>query len=296
MKKLTYFLGIGLIGITFLLNSCSKDDAVGPDLTINSEEDVTVPANSLITIEWRADAGDAKLEFFTIKEGNLAILDFDNIDWNNYQIPNADDETFIGSATVMIGDENTAFTLIVTDKDGLTAQGMVNVTIDVGSTGNPINEYTAVLMGAQTNVDVGSFLDAETGTVYKIGPAGNNQALIDIIYYYGISSGNEATFVNPNHPTVNNATANAFDWCTDWSVKNGTVFGVSSLTSGEFDAIDDDLLISGITGLSDNIIPQMSVNDVIAFETVNSKKGLIRVTNIVAGGDGSITINVKIQE
>lgn len=278
--------------MTFLLNSCSNDDAIGPDLTITSEEDLTVPANSLVTIEWRADAGDAKLEFFTIKEGNIPIVDFNDVNWNNYEIPNAENENFIGSATVVIGEENTSFTLTVTDKDGLTDQQIVSVAIDVTATGNPINEYTAVL-GAQDNATYGSSLDADAGQVYLLGPARTNAGLIDMIYVYDDGT-SAAIFAAPTDNVVNGGVVS---WCSsNWDPKNDTRFKETSMTAGEFDAIEHDGIIAAITDINATKISGLSVNDVFAFETVEGNKGLIKVSALEAGETETITIAIKVQQ
>jgi hypothetical protein len=129
MRKLNFILGLAAMGMVIFMSSCSKEDAKAPGLDLQSDAEVTAPANSTITIEWTAYAGDANLKYFTITEGNSPISG-----WNEYEIPNADNENFSGSATVLIGESNTTFTLTVTDKDGLTASKTVTVTVTAPET------------------------------------------------------------------------------------------------------------------------------------------------------------------
>jgi hypothetical protein len=293
MKKLTYLLGLGAVASLFFLNSCDTGgDAVGPSLTVTSGESVTVPANSIIVIDWRADAGDAKLASFTIKEGNNAIVDENIRDWNQLDIPNAMNETYIDSAIVRVGANDTQFTLVVTDKDDLIATKTVTVTIDQTATGNPINTFSARLMGAQSNLDIGSYLDVVSGTVHKQAAAESNSAAIDIVYYYG--SQNAATLTAPDDATVNGGAGN-LSLCVNFTQKNPTRFSSTTMTSAEFDAVSDDLPIAGLSA-SATKMTQLAVNNVIAFETFDGKKGIIKVSALDTGSDGTITIDVKVQE
>jgi hypothetical protein len=293
MRKLNLFLGLSTLSLAALITSCSKEDALGPSIEITSDVDVVADANSIITIEWRANAGDANLKTFTIKEGNSPIIDEDGIDWTALDIPNSDNEHYLGSARVAIGTEATTFTLIATDKDGLTDSKTVNVTIST-ATGNPINSYTAILMGGQGNATVGSYLDADLGQVYLKTPAITNQALIDVVYYYGTS--NLATLCAPNDVTVGGGSGN-LTLCEDFTtIKNATKFGTSSVSGAQFTAMTDDLLLAPITGLSASKMSAVAVGNIISFETAGGKKGLIKVASISGTSAGTITLEVKIQQ
>jgi hypothetical protein len=291
MKKLNYFLSfIALSGLLF--TSCEDENALGPSLEITSGTTVEAAANSTITITWRANAGDANLKSFTIKEGNVPIVDEDFVDWNEYNIPTSDNEAFVGSARVAIGSEGTSFTLTVTDNDGLTETETVTVTI--GGTAGGINEFTAVLMGAQTSA-TGSTLDADAGIVYSItgGAAASHAAAIDILYYYGNT--NAATIAAPNDPTVN-GTSGDFTWTQSWTVQNPTKLGISALTLSQFNDITDDSYLSTISGLTETKLINLNIGNVIEFITASGKKGALKVTALANGPTGSITIDVKIQE
>jgi hypothetical protein len=293
MKKLNFNLGLGVLGLAMFFTSCSKDNAIGPSIEVTSDVEVVAPANSLITISWRANAGDANLKTFTIKEGNAAIVDEDGINWNAFEIPSANNEAYIGSARVAIGTTATSFELIATDKDGLTASKTINVTIEQ-ATGNPINSYTAILMGGQGNTTVGSYLDADAGQVYLKAAAITNQALIDVVYYYGTT--NLATLCAPNDATVNGGSGN-LTLCEDFTtIKNATKFGTSTITGAQFTAMTDDVLLSAITGLSATKMSSVAVGSFISFETAGGKKGVIKVANITTGSTGTITLEVKVQK
>ena len=107
---------------------------------------------------------------------------------------------------------------------------------------NDLEEFTAVLMGGQSNADVGSYLDADAGTVYKQSVAPANSAAIDIIYYYGTT--NRATLVAPTDATVNGGGTN-LTLATVLTTKNATKFNTNpGISPAEFDAMTTDADIS----------------------------------------------------
>jgi hypothetical protein len=287
MRKLNFILGLAAICVVPFFNSCSSDtNALGPSLELLSDAAVTTTPSSTITIEWRASAGDANLKTFTIAEGNSPITG-----WDEFEIPNAQNEAFESSAVVSIGAENTTFTLTVTDKDGLTSSETVTVTVEASA--DPINSYTAILMGGQDNLSIGSYLDADAGTVRLKAAAITNAATIDVVYYYG--STNHATLTAPDDATVNGGAGN-LTLCTDFSVKNATRFGSSSVSSADFTAMTNDALLTGITGLSASKMTAVAEGNIIAFQTAAGKKGLIKVASITTGAGGTITLDVKVQQ
>jgi len=183
MRKLTYLLGLGMLAASLFISCGTDEDALGPSLIVTSDNPVVAAPNSVITIQWRADAGDAKLATFTIKEGNVAILDEDNVDWDNADIDNSQNTSYVDQARVRVGTADTDFRLSVMDKDGKSADVTVVVTIDNTVVGGPINTYSARLMGAQSNLDIGSYLDANTGTVMLQAAAEASSAAVDVVYY-----------------------------------------------------------------------------------------------------------------
>lgn len=296
MKKLNYLLSLlVVVGMAFSFTSCEEDgDPVPPTLTFAggdyTDADATVEPGATVMFSWTAQSGDAKLDKFTIKLGNAWVVDSDNYEWNGEEDPaNWDNDTYVGSASFAAGadgDEH-VFTFTVTDKDGETAEKVITITVE--GSGNPISTYTAKLMGAQSNATYGSFLDAETGTVYLLADARANASAVDVFYYFG--SSNEASFA-----ALDDTDANEFSIISDaaWTTRNSTKFVTTSVTAADFTAMTDD---SGFTfDASASSVTQLAAGDVVGFVTVDGKKGLIHVDEIVTGGDGSITIDIKIQE
>jgi hypothetical protein len=273
---------------------CGDDEALGPALQLYGgdfiDSDVTVAPGAILKFSWHATKGDAKLESMTITRDNIALAN-----WNEKEIPNSANESYSDTAVLEAPLNEGSYThaLIVTDKDGLTATQSVVITVDPALGGDPISHYSAVLMGGLQNTEYGSFLDAEEGEVHLIGSANSNQSLIDMVYYYG--SQNNATLCAPNDPTVNGGSGN-FDVCENWTQKNATTFGSTTISASDFDDIVNDTEISEISGLSATKMTALVVGNVIAFETQGNKKGLVKVTALENSNSGTITIEVKIQQ
>lgn len=294
MKKVHVIIGLLLFAILAMFIECTEEEGVGPSLALYGgdfiDSDETVAPGAVLAFAWHAQSGDAKLESMTITREGVALAG-----WNAKDIPNSQNENYTDTALLEapLNEGQYSYELIVSDKDGLTASQSAVITVDPSMAGGPIDTYTAVLMGAQSNLDRGSFLDAETGEVYLIGPATSNQSLIDVVYYYG--SQNLATLTAPDDATVGGGAGN-LSLCESWTTKNGTRFGDASITAAAFDDISNDIDIVAETGISDSKKTQLTVGNVLSFQTVSGKKGLIKVSAITTGTTGTITIDVKIQE
>jgi hypothetical protein len=295
MKKAHLIIGLLFIAMLAMFVECGEEEeALGPSLALyggdNIDSDETVAPGAILSFGWHATSGDAKLESMTISRDGVAL-----VGWNAKDIPNSENESYTDTALLEAPLNEGAYNyeLTVADKDGLTASQSVVITVDASMAGGPIDTYTAILMGGQGNLDLGSFLDAESGTVYKIDAATSNQSLIDVVYYYG--SQNLATLTAPDDATVGGGSGN-LSLCESWTTKNGTRFGTASISAAEFDNIVNDIQIAAETGISDSKKTQLAVGNVLSFLTVNGKKGLIKVSAITTGSTGTITIDVKIQE
>ena len=129
--------------------------------------------------------------------------------------------------------------------------------------------------------------------IYSAAEAKSNPAMIDMIYIYNDA---EALFVSPSSGTA----PQAYSDIQTWAVKNETLFQATSVTPSEFDKITGDpeifLAYDGASGFAKEISKPLTNNSVIGFKTKNDKKGLIKITNITTGVNGSITFDVKVQK
>jgi len=192
------------------------------------------------------------------------------------------------------------WTFIVTDIHGNTKELQFVVTTEAAG---EINAFTDILIGGQLNPSFGSFYSTLNSDVMTSIEADQNQANVDMIFYYG--STNMASIVAPASEQI--ALIPELSYITDagnanhWTVTNQTKFKpVSGLTWNEI--TDDTQIIQYATNLTDLNVNQLTTGEIIAFETAATsanagKKGLLRVKAISGSSatERTITIDVKIQ-
>ncbi len=287
MKKFNVVLGIISVGLALVLGSCGETTTNDPPvITFDATSPVVLSAGVhavTLTGSIVAEAGLDQVKIFKVtglSEVQLATI----TSFSSGEITTTDDINYDFAYLVSDITEEITIRFEATDKDDQEASQSIVIQAYVGN----INSYTAILLGAQYNAEP-SCLDANTGTRYSVNQS-EQADVIDFVYYYG--STNLATIAAPNDETVNGTGVNALNWTNDWDPQNATLFGSTTL---DFTSVNYNDL-SAISGLSASKINDLAVDDVFAFETVDGKKGLVKVTNLTTGSNGAITINVKIQD
>lgn len=299
MKRVSILFTAMILVAAGIFTSCEEEANMAPIITFtNGISSVDLEAGDTehtITGTIEAEAGLDEVKIFQVTDAGetqlgSAITDFKA---GSAVVEGADGITYNFSFDILGITDDIVVKVEATDKDNQTASKNFTITA-AGAVGGAIETFTAVLMGAQDNASNGSAMDASTGTVYTLSAANTNSALIDVIYFYGAS--NLATLTAPDDVTVG-GTAGNLTLAANYATKNATRFNSSpGISSSDFDGYTDDMAIAAVTDITDSKVNQLSQNDVIAFETVDGKMGLIKVDNISTGATGSITITVKIQE
>ena len=282
MKRLNLILALfALLAIGFY--SCQDEELEPPTITVSpptadAEEGETV--SFTVTV-----AGDQELTEVDVSatttgaEGTSSDTTFDKGKHSasysyDYVVPSGLSE---GSTVTL--------TFEVTDKENLTdtASAVINVI-------KSIDEFTAIMMGGMANEDIGSYLEASTGTVMT---ADNVEAAkVDVIFTYSTTNGN--LFTAPN----DQAMIDAFPDVASLSQKNATLF-TSALADVDFDAIEKAADIDALAfDATETRIAQTEVGTIFGIQTVNDKYALIEVLEILGTqpSDRGIKIDVKIQK
>lgn len=288
-------LSLGLIS-TLLFASCKKDkDLAAPTITFQNGVSSHTGTSATDTEFETTITIDAPAELTTIKVFKVTgsgkttettITDFTSKTQHIFQYK------------FMVGN----YEVEATDKNDKTTSANFTFTAFSAPAGE-ITSYSAKIMGAQFNNGIGSFFSTSNGTVYGKVDAKANATLIDFVYSYR-GAGYLAFIAAPSDqaldPTLNIKAEN-------WSVYNATTFKASSLTSSDFNAITDDSMFSGVTGLTATHIFELQVGQVVYFKAANGKLGVFKVKainkdNTVSGDEiqkhqsGSIEIDVKVQK
>ncbi len=292
MKKISILIASALLASVAFMSSCTKDTTSNsPTIKFINKagyitSDASVPQGS--TISFGVDAksgGSSNLSHFKITRtiaGVSTVLYETPLDSIAYI------KEFDGEVNNVVGTET--WTCTITDKDNLTA----SVSFVITTVANPISTYTQVILGSYANSTLGSSFASADGTVYKLAEAKTNAAKIDWLYYWGVS--NSATLAAPDDVLAATVFSSITNGLATWSVKNPTRF--RAVTEG---AVWDNILTSSdiatiAVNTTETSISDIQVGNILAFKTAAGKLGLIKIDNIAAGTDGTITYTAKVQQ
>ena len=282
------------VAVTTTLFSCNKDEAkVAPTVTIKSDtgyvsNTATVVAGSTIRYGATIVSNDDKLKTVEV------TASIGGAQASTVVTIATEAKTYNLDTTYSVGNTETTIVLTIKATDDNGESTSKSITLNVKKAAGAINQYTATLLGGQSNANTGSYYATASNSVYTQSTAPANSAAIDIIYYYG--SNNKATLVAPSDATVGGGSGN-LTLATILTKKNATQFAASGLTAAQFDAITDDAQITAITPSSPSTISKdLALDNVILFKTEAGKLGLIKVANLKTGDTGTITIDVKVQK
>ncbi|MBN1952251.1 MAG: hypothetical protein JW801_13710 [Bacteroidales bacterium] len=289
MKKLNLFLGLGAIVISLLFSACeglTSSDA--PTITLDNTDPIVLAVGVETTdIEGTivAEAGLAEVKIYQTIDLSEQLIATIN-DFSTGVVTTTDSINYTLAFTLTDVTEDVTITIEAVDNEAQTA----TETIDVQA--SELDEFSLVLMGAQSNADYGSTASLTTGNVYKITGqvAANNSDDVDIVYYYGSK---EAALYSPTQADIQDVTD--FD-IVSWTTINETMLGISTtIASGEFEGVATVAEIEAAGTPDLDVVPTLTIGDVIVFETAGGKKGIFKVSALETGASGTITISVRVQ-
>ncbi len=293
MKKLFVLLSITLISASFFLTGCSKDeDPIPPTITFKKDAgyvSASTSANYGDTLNFGITAtanGTDNLVKFQVFANGLKLLD---------STVNTQSFTFDFYTVKSILDKE-VWKFVTTDIAGNSKSDSITITGKFGE----INTYSSIKFGAQNNTAEKGFLSFSNSasTSYTQDEAFGHQADIDMFCFYEntASSVNLMTLAAPGSNIkgiFTGATAPEF-----YDTKNVTFFTKTTLSSAQFDAVQNDAVIRASFD-PDNKFKKaklLTVGDVYAFKLQSGKYGLYKVTAIEGTEDGTLQIAVKIQK
>lgn len=269
-----------VVGMGF--TSCSEDDDAFINITVEGNVAETLTVGESVTISYSVVSSD-RLDIIEHLINNVVVEDVEDFTSNT---------SHTGSFTITAEEVGTIYaTIRVSDRKGKVEPR--NFTIEVESS---IETYTAVLLGSQHSTE-GSFYSTSTNEVFTLAQVAEKAALVDFIYFFG--NNNKAAISAP----VDNDVQAVYGGIADWSVKNETLFSLSSMTATEFAAItDNDAAIVAATANTDlflNRVALLAEGNIVAFVTDAGKKGVFKVSSIEGttyGEESKITLEVKVQK
>ncbi|MCD4695837.1 MAG: hypothetical protein K8S16_06310 [Bacteroidales bacterium] len=167
-----------------------------------------------------------------------------------------------------------------------------------------ISIHTNIVLGSYT-CSTNKLFASETGETFSLTEAEDPavQSKIDWVYFHGATYGH--TLMSPENTDL----YAVYPQIENWTNKNNTLFGKTTLGSSEYNVVTNNTLLilqiqnSGVT-LAENYFSELmsnpggfEVGDVLAFETQGGKRGLILITEVNPGttnGESTIKFNVKV--
>jgi len=294
MKNLRYFIIVLSISSLILIQSgCDEEDsgAVLPNISLKtggayiSTNTATTYGDSLLFgINANSNGTDNLVKFQILFNGQIVI-----------------DSTF--NATLFTGDYFICKSL--NDKDSVRfevtdiAGNINNILIIITGEFGALNAFNNIILGAQNNASVESFLSFSNNNVTKYfqADAFNNQADIDMFCFY------EDTVEHQNFMTLaapGSFITGIFIGATspeNYTVVNTTWFVKTSLSVADYDAVQNDAMV--LASFDDQSKLQkadtLTAGDVYAFLIESGKYGLFKVVNVTGVEDGTLEIAVKMQ-
>ncbi|MDT8393813.1 MAG: hypothetical protein RQ761_08200 [Bacteroidales bacterium] len=298
--KIRKSLSASIIALLVLLitgSACQKEEenTIMPSITIYKEAgyvstDTSMMAGEEIRLKIMLKGGDFNITNFVIEvlsEGSEKIyfdtgMNTSSVLWHG---------SFLKSSAPS---ERWQFKL--SDREGNSALAGFTITLDTGNSYRPLISYASTVLGAQENEQTGGCLDI-------IGPAAyfHHEVAVDVIlqektdilyYYFG---DDENTIASPGANiedevfTVNPA---------NWTIVNTTRYIKTSLSANDFDnALNDSIILANYNeGDAKRKAKNLRANDIYTFRTHDGKLGMFHVNEVTGTTDGSININIKIQE
>jgi hypothetical protein len=289
MKKLSYLLGLFLVaGILF--SSCKKDEDEPQDLTpsINfkgganyTSADVIITAGDTILVGINADENSTSGKNLT---NFKMVLTTDN----NPQTlvdSNFNESSFNMDYSISFPQSGeTRLSAKITDKDGQSKEIAFNITVNAALP--TVSTYTDIQLGSWDDNEYGSFYASTSNTVFMKNEAGNNETIIDFVFFKGVSAFN--TIGAPSSTNVQNV------FQLNWGVYNETIIEMAGIDAAEFDAIGATYQFPDLAGTG-NEVNNLEVDHIILFKTVEGKKGYIKINNFDQKGD-RMNIDVKVED
>ena len=158
-------------------------------------------------------------------------------------------------------------------------------------------EVKTVKLGAQDNTAIDGFYSVSENKTYTMDEGFQNQGAIDIFCFYEAENGNNIALASPGSNITGIFTGASS--VENWTTLNTTRFSSTTLTVAQFDALEEtDQLIVNSYDTANNFrkAKDMAIDDIYAFKTQVETYGLLKVTDVAQGSDGSVEFEVKVKK
>lgn len=283
MKKWNVLISMLLLAGVVFTTSCSKDEEEDPGPSLNfkggseyTSAATTISAGESILVGVLATSSSVSGSNLT----NFLLTATHNNLTETVEDSTINTDTFTADYELTfesLGD--TRLTFKITDKDGKTVTKDFIVTVEDAPVA--VTKDEGVELGSW-NDGAGSFYASSIDSVFiraNVRDNAANQALIDFIFFKGTQNANSLAAPFDDAPQ-----SIAELQMSGWTVENATILAKVDMTVAQFDAIGDTYNFDDIEGTA-TIVNNLNEGDIIQFQTVEGKMGLIKVVTLANRGD-----------
>jgi len=289
--------------ITFFSCEKDKDEKMPPAINFKTNEKFvhnndTVKIGGALLFGIQARGSDTEITNFVIKkvfpDNSYKVV----MDTGMYSMLLDIEKVFYQNV-----EEVVEWTCVVMDKNRLSSEISMTVYKDPNSEFGGIRYYPSITMGYQNNTEFGQFLDLKNGHTYFEDSAKILQSDIEMLTYY-IEDENLPSPVLSSSGEYDNFSLEAsgfYPSIPDWTTRNFTLWDISvdtePISENDYNNCQNDSLI--IVSFNEvwgkKKFKWATVGKVIPFQTINGKKGLLRVIHADEFEAGSMEFSIKMQ-
>jgi hypothetical protein len=298
----TYKTGL-LLFLIFAIVHCNKEETMDqlPFVILKQGDEFTtegarIPVGGQMKFGISAVGGGSAITNFRVKR-ILALESITELDKGLFIAEGGIDTTLVyikGEA------EQETWNFFIMNENRDTAFVSLTIYLGEGSAYGEILHFPSITLGYPANGQYQHFLDLNSGTAYQESDVAGHEQEIDLAAFYYLSSGKSSpTLTCPAYPSA----MTYYPIFGDWTVKNSTLYDYKTsdndlVSPAQFDAAENDSLLvaaylpQNVSGLCKFCY----TGKVIPFKTSGGKYGMVKVIRADEQENGSMEIEVKIQQ
>lgn len=185
---------------------------------------------------------------------------------------------------------------IIRDRHTESTEISFTTILDTSAQYGEIITLDEIAMGAQ-NSGENSFFSINNNSTYNLENAYQNQAAIDLVYYYDFIDTDENVIASPG-ANIDESVFPGQYTLANWTTRNTYRFKTTEVTIEEFNNAQNDSLLLAVYGQAEGKrkAKNLDANMIFAFKGDNGKTGLFLVNSVTGTDQGNVNITIKVQK
>jgi len=190
--------------------------------------------------------------------------------------------------------DNETWEFVIRDRYSQESSVSIEIANDTISGLGQIITLENIVLGAQNN-ETGGFYSLDSNAVYPASEAQLHQEIIDKVYYY---YGEDENVIASPGANIESDVFSADIHPANWDIRNTTRYIPLDYSIQDFDVIQNDstLIASYLEGEGKRKAKNLIPGNVFSFKTHELKFGMMKINEVNGAENGTISIDVKIQQ